>query len=673
MRSTLRDTAWIRQAFLLPEHAIDDKFDTVRRLYTTADLSFTDTTLGGNFAINALPQFTRYADIKRKGLYNQGKGKGRFYHEAIEENYQLVHFRMGLPKFNSLTRFLGDFYNVEASSLARTGRSTGLFFEMGRAAGTVISLPLQPFLLGAKMIRFLIDKPASRFYYLKPAMPLYWNAVTTMVNGVAVNLGVIPRVFSDSQQSVNDKVEGISDFPGTDIQKYHKLLPDIYRADGGIDIYAVANRAQRLANAFNDALEKEVQNSTSQADLRARMRKMASWQPGKTDIGSGSLQEYLNKYLGGDDKNADGYYDKTAAAAQTSEGDRRDESYLNRALDFFQAERRMGSDFVTFRVDHTGSQSESFSNSTKEVGLASTMNSTSASARDTRFNFADGNIDTAGFSQAIVGAAKDFMGGVTQSLEIQGIAALAGSAFVDIPLMWNSSSADLNRTSFNIPLRSPYGHDLSRMQNLLIPMCMLIAMAVPLSTGKQSYTSPFILEMFNQGRSQVRLGMVDSLSFNRGVGDVGWTKDGKFLGVDVTISVVDLSSVLHMPINASFNATKAAVAAIGAGAGGAIASIGNALGGDYNVDNASNNGAAAASAVMPSTYDDDNTYTDYLAVLGSLPLEAQVNQFRKLRLRMTRQMADWNAWRSPAHLANWAMGGFTGDVIKALSTATDRP
>lgn len=666
MRSPISDTSWIRQSFMLPTGGINE-YDAIRRIHTTADFKYTDTTIGGNFALNALPQFTRFADIKRLNEYKGSKGQGRFYSEAIDDHAQLIHIRLGLPKFNSLTRFFGDFYSVEASTLARTGRTPSVFFELGRAAGGVVTAGLQIFLLGAKFIRFFIDKPASRYYYLKPAMPLYWNAVSSIVNGIAVNMGVIPRIGGVEHTKFNEGVE----WSTADIQLIRKQLPDIVREDGGIDIYAVSNRAQRLANAFNDALEKELAKSTSRNNMQSRLRRMytvAKWEAIKTSVDkearASSQKTYLDNYL----STPDGEFDRSVSPGAT-ENDNREQSWIEKMAEFYHAERKMGADFVSFRVDHTGSATESFSNSTKPAGIADTINSTSASARDARFNIADGNIDDGVLGSAFGGAMnaiKDFIMGGAQTLSIHGIAALAGSAFVDIPDTWDSSTADVGRSTFTIPLRAPYAHNYSRLQNLVIPMAALLATCLPLSAGKQAYTAPFILELFNQGRTQVRLGMVESMTFTRGVGETGWLPDGRFMGVDVTLTIIDLSKVVHMPLNPGFGIGRAATMAVAEKVLGAATSIGG--------DSATGEriGQAAAAALMSSTYDDDNKYSDYLAVLGSLPMDAQINTFRKLKLRLTQQAAEFKAWTSPAHGMNWFMGTLPGSVIKAFSLATAR-
>lgn len=666
MAKKARDSEWIRQCFLLPEHAYADVATAARRIYTTADQKFTDTTLGGNWALNALPQFTRHADQKRKGIYSGSMGMGLFYSEIIDDNAQLIHVRLGMPKFNSLYRFFSNFYSAQAGSLARTGRAGGAFFQLGKVVGTVVSLPLWPLSFAGSAIRFFADRPATTYYSLSPKMPLYWNAFATMVNGVAVNLGVIPRVWTDQQASLFDPD---TRFRSDDVARFHKLLPGVIRRDGGFDIYAVANRAQRLANAYYEAMENETNKVGNPEQLTAAMRRMATTNVAALDPGKNSLEDYLKEYL----DSPEGFKDENnPVSGEFMDVDKRERSYLESISDFFMGEARMGSDFVTWRVDHTGVQTESFNSSVKEAGITGTINSMSGEARSKRFNFADGNIDSAGITQWAADAARQFMTGIAVKFDMQGIAALAGNAFVDIPQVWDTSSADVNRSTFTIPLRSPYGHDYSRMVNLLIPMCGLLCMALPISTGAQSWSSPFILELFNKGRTRIRTGIVDSISVQRGVGDVGWTPDGKFLGVDVTLSIIDLSQVVHMPINASLDPLEQAWKVAAAGVGSGVATVANALGADLNVQAVGTGTGAAAASILRSSYTEDNLLSDMMTVWGSLPMEAQVNSLRKLRLNLTRQMADAEQWKSPAHLVNWAMGGISGDLLKAISLRTNR-
>ena len=77
-------------------------------------------------------------------------------------------------------------------------------------------------------------------------------------------------------------------------------------------------------------------------------------------------------------------------------------------------------------------------------------------------------------------------------------------------------------------------------------------------------------------------------------------------------------------------------------------------------------------AFSKSVYEEDNSYTDYMGVLGSLSWQDMVYVSNKWRLNMTRQMRTFESWRSPAHAANWFGGTLPGRVINAISLGTDR-
>lgn len=659
----LTDDQWIRQAFMLPKWAVTQQ-DEMRRVLTSASYKFTDTTLGGSFAINAPPQFTRYADIKVPSRFAPSKGMGRYYSEAIDDTGQFVHMRFGVPQFNSLTNFFFNFYNPKASMIARTGRSTQAFYTVGKALGFVVTLPLQPLIWMGSVVNFLTKKPVSKFYYLKPAMPLYWGAVNVIANQIAVNMGIIPRVMSADEQHLKGNAEEAP--TQSDIEQYHKLLPNIFRQDGGVDIYAVATRAQRLAHRNRENM-KNIADSASGRDailsLRDRMLEFNT-EPVSGDPGSRGFPLYTEEYTSLTEYTAPGSDDsedqeKTGDAFET----------MASFADFSIAELEDGAQFVTFRVDDPGPTTESFSSTVGESELAGKINGISSQARTARFSFADGNIGdgpVAEFMEGAIGAVKGVATGFLDSVNMSGIMALSGNAFADIPKVWESSEANLPSSTYTIELRSPYGNKMSRYINLMIPLSMLLAAALPISTGKQSFTSPFLCEMYAKGRNQIRLGMIESLSITRGTGNVGWTKDGEPLGIDVTFTVVDMSTVMHMPISPQFGAIGAAAMTAGSALGESI----GAIAGNREAGAAVGEGVAAA--MSKSTFDDDNAFTDYMAVLGSLSLADQIYPMNKLKLNLTRRMSAWEQWKSPAYQANWAMGTLPGRVISAMSHVSER-
>ena len=659
----LKDAHWVRQSFLVKKDQLSD-VDFQNRTFTTASLKFTDTAPGGNFSVNPLPQFTRFADIRSQGRFTRNRtsgktaGMGRYYSEAIDDNQQVIHMRFGVPQFNSLTTFFTGFYNSSAGQLARTGRTTDLFYAIGRVAGFVVSVaawPILAFQLLGVGARFFGSAPSSKFYYLKPTMPLYWGAVNTIVNHIAVNRGIVPRMFSSDDVS-KERGNEMYTFGADDLKRLAQMMPDIFNEGGGVDVYALANRAQRLAEKHHQRMQKELgdANNLSQSDLSSKLHGLM--QEDIRDDGS-NYRAYLQKWLDTGAAAPSGGGSTTGVESRPEEPSAVS-SYASKMYDFFVAEMQDGAAFASFRVDATGQISESFSNSVTESDIANKINSTSSQSRSSSFSFANGNIGgTGGLVEGVMGAAADFLKGATDQLGISGLAALAGSAFVDIPKHWQSSQASLPRANYSIKLVSPYGNPISQLLNIHIPLAMLLAGALPLSTGKQSYTSPFILELYDRGRCQTRLGMIDSLSITRGTGNMGFSNEGQVMAIDVTFSVVDMSSVLHMPLSEGVSMLRT----LTAGAAGFIA--GGVVGG------------AAGAAVANGIFDDDTVFTDYMAVLSGLNLADQIYPLRKLKLNMTRTMAEWKSYFSVSHFMAVAADSSLltgGHVLQALFRDTSR-
>lgn len=654
------DSDWIRRSFLVKKDELDPTSDDFqRRFYTSLVYDYTDTKPGGSLCINPPPARTRHADIRVKSAVTGKFGKGRFYKEALDDNAQIIHMRFGVEQHNSLTTFFTGFYSSSASQIARTGRASNEFFYgLGKVAGFVVQLAswklLAVHFLGAA-INFLAKTPHSKFYYSKPAMPLYWNAVTTMVNHLAVNRGVVPRVFGNASQVLDPDYKGAAAGP-----IMHDIMPSIFNAKGSIDVYALANRAKRLERQrmvmLKDKLDKAKQMGIT--DLQQAVREILN-SPLPSPNNEPNLEDYLQRWFSVSQpksENKEGGSSSESLEDTFGSGTDKKEGYLAELIKFGNAEEDDGSMFASFRVNATGPIQNSFSNSVGESNISSKINGIASDARSKRFDFGDGNL-IGGAVGAAFGAVKDavvsFGTGLLDSVQLSGLASLAGNAFVDIPKYWQSSTANLPTMQYTINLVSPYHNPISQILNIDIPLCMLLAGVLPKSTGAQSYTGPFLVELYDRGRCQTRLGMIDSLSITRGVGNVGFNQEGKALGVDVTFSVVDMSSVLHMPISENFSFTEAAAQAIG-----------SAVAGDA--------GQAAAVVLTGGAFTQDTVFSDYMAVLSGMALNDQIYGFNNLKLNLTRKMADFETWKSPSHMASFFGDTLPGRMLSALYRGTDK-
>lgn len=625
-QSYILDETWAKQAFLIGDANLGADYggDLVNRYWSSANTKFTDTTLGGNIGINARPQFTQYSDIPVKGvgtgctdvnIQNTGGnyGMGRYYSEAIDDNAQTVYLRFGVPQFSSLLTFFNRAFDVNQTTLARTGRGLSAWYRIGQVAGTIAVISAFPAIsstiIAGKVLSAFFTKPTSKFYTLKPTMHTYWSAVNMLTNTLGVNMGILPRFMMDDV--ANQEVNNPYKIDNTLLGQLHNMLPDVIDGENGFDVFAIANRAQRLAN--KKFMEEYNNLNVSTADNYAGIVKK-SYQEKVTPPGNIlSFRNFIDKYLmfgyyqsdGTDQSNTrielDPKLDPTTDQTTTKNKD----SFLN----YFDAEFRHGSQFAIFKVDHTGSVSESFSNSVVESDISNKFNSMSSSSREMRFSLGEGNLlgDTVG---AVVSSAGDVVSGALDGMSLGvfgAIKGLLGSGYVDIPKHWQSSNASLPRSTYSMQLISPYNNPISRMQNIFIPIAMLLAGTLPLSTGKQSYTSPFICQLFDRGRCQIQLGIIDSLSITRGTCNLPFTNRGAVLAIDVSFSVMDLSSVLHMPI-----------------------STGSLFGAD-------------------TTLDEDNILMDYLAVLAGQDIYSQIYQIPKAKLALAKKITQLEKLVSPAY------------------------
>ena len=651
------DKTWAKTAFMVSDQDLADSTDIKNRYWSSASAKFTDGRLGCNIGINPRPQWTRYSDIRVKGRFKNREnvsvsnvsgnyGMGRAYSEGIDDPAQKIFLRFGVPQYNSLSTFLLRAFDREQTILARTGRAPTAFYTLGKVVGTAITAVAFPLLTVTvavgKAVSWLMGRETSKFFTLKPTMHLYWSTVNLLVNNHAVNTGIFKKILDEEDKQRLGKPYKLDEEQMNDLSR---LMPDVFNGNGYFDIYALANKAQRMANELFMTDFKMLDNGTS-TDFEGYLKRDNSGTGAHTtyisDIKSQpTLAAFFNELLMFGDyytapdgaevkQDIDPRVDPDAAdGKQRTEG-----GYIDSFKKYADAEWRDGSQFAVFRVDHTGSVSESFGNSVAESDLAQKLNGISSQAREARFSFADGNLiggaigDVAG---ALTNLGMGALDGVT--LGFAGLVpGLGGSGYIDIPKHWQSSSATLPRGSYTIQLISPYNNPISRMINIWIPFYMLLAGALPRSTGKQSYTSPFYCQIYDRGRLQSRLAMVESINITRGTSNLQFDTQGQVLALDVSLNIVDLSTIMHMPM-----------------------SSGKLLETDI-------------------TMDEDNIAADYLNVLAGMDIYSQIYPFPKAQLKMTKKLlAAKQKATSPAYhvslFKNSVENGFINDITLGASGA----
>lgn len=667
-------SSWVRSAFLLPPDSFDASVDKFRKL-PSGLFKFGDTTLGGNKAINPLPQFTGFADLNEEryvddpttkySFLGATSGMGRDYSERFDDTQVIMHMRFGIPTHNSATRFFGNFYDPTAAQLANKGRSNQIARSIGRIIGTVATFRILPYILIAQTLRFLADMPSTKFYYLKPAMHIYNDARSSILNSLMSNMGNVAGMAN------SERTEGYSEqeaFGDDDKAAYRKLLPDIYNSNGSIDIYNVTTRYQRLANKRHELLQKSLDESkTADEAIQAVSRVYKeTGHPNDPVITEGrDMETYISDWFSLDaykpvsqketeDPNSSEEYAEKAQtnianqpAEKASDLYGEDEGWWSKFATSLEAESNDGGQFVSFRIDKPGSTSFSANSTVKESAMASTLNNMSSGSKDLRFNLSDGQLIGGPLGDAI-GAITSSIGalitGAAESVGVSGLAALMGNALVDIPKYWEETITNAPKLSAKMECRAWSSDSVTRLQNLFIPVISVMAGAIPRSTGYQSYTGPFICEYYCKGRAQSRLGIIDSFTMTLGTGNIGYTKDSEPLGIDIEFTLLDLTSITHMPLTAGFNPLDTLI----------------------------------PGQISKYLLSDENQFTDLMAIMGSLDLVDQIYTTKRLKKNFHKTMLDFQQWRSPAKWASsasnagWLFGASPGRWLAALSDPSDR-
>lgn len=689
------NSSWIRRAFQPYQGDTAARLRINRyRQFSEGSLSYADTAPGGNASINPKAQFTIGADPNVDQIVPSSFGTGRYYHELIDANAERVHFQFGVPAFNSLTTFLRSFYDPEQAAAANSGNIGRLFYTVGRVVGFVVFWPITATLGFVRLLHrasaSALKQPFSRYYYVKPAMPLYWSSANVIANGIAVNMGLVQGAeaneneagWDSSRQNFSLSREGgANDFSQLDREALASILPSVYQSNGGIDIRRIASRYQVLNNAhhqvlsdiYTDAANRNLNDEDVANRIRAAVAQLRGGARSRgSDIAStSSFEDYIELYrntnvgqgiglendptfvssssdqstvapegstAAADDAVDDNAFTAARSAVQNQVSANEQENPLENPLfehlsgydQFLKAELAGGSSFISYIVNYEQTTSESFTNGTRSSAVADKMNERSAQSRSALFDLSGGNIGAgmvANTIEGIVGGIGSLISGALDTVGLSGLGALGGSAYVDIPDFWENAQASLPTSTYTIELRAPYGHPVSILQNIVIPLSTLLAGALPRSTGRNSYTSPYILKMWHKGRSQSQLNIITEMTINRGVGNVGWTKDGLARAVDVTFTVQNLSKMIHAPIT-------------------------NELGfGDL---------------FGTTMFDEENNFTDYLAILGGLGVVEQYYNNPRWRLRRARSALRRSQFFSRENLTTRLVNNFPGSILTEL-------
>lgn len=680
------DRDWLKTTFIIGDEEylegdIYSEFLKKNRYFSSADFKFTSTAPGLSIACNPKPQFTRYCDIRsmgkvnaRKSLYlddliysvgtttNQNSlGLGRYYSEAIDDNEQRIYFRFGLPKYTPLLIWLRKSFDIDKVILQNRGFFTSTVIQTAGLISKLFAVAAAPLLsLGMFILGVIVDN--SRFFHIGNGnMYLYWATVENILNQMVSRRTMLPQLFPDFTLKYDGIMNKEITISKQFIDELSSYIPDIIDPETGrISVFAIALRAQVAYHEMKmeDINAPDSENPSYNFTGFRESGDTVHTTPFRDKEGNipfiNRIFGYAYDFLMTNEKDAKEKENNTTSLISMDpsfldpEGniieinnnpDDPNGTFEQKLLDnaiknkskfenykkYLLAELGEGAAFAVFNVDSTGSVGESFSNSTTTNPLEVTFNSLSSKVR----NITDfmSSVTSAPVIGDAIKLAGDTVATVLSNASlgiVNPLLALAYGTQISFPKIWESSSASLPRASYKFKLISPYGNAYSQLFNIYLPLSMILAGSLPRSTGASTYTHPFFCQLFDRGRVNIQLGIIENVSITRGTSNLAFSRSGKPNAIDISIDVANMDEIITVDVNST----------------GVLGKLSEALNLNFNIN--------------------DNPFSSYVNTITGVDVYTQIYRIPQIRLKLAEKYMTLKAIVNPDPAA---FAAFTVDKV----------
>ena len=213
------------------------------------------------------------------------------------------------------------------------------------------------------------------------------------------------------------------------------------------------------------------------------------------------------------------------------------------------------SSFVEFFIDTDFGANESINNSSAESSISGIFKTGSDVMKEFAFITNSGGIEQGAEFQEWSGNAlktlsdKMSSGGSISSffkrfLDVSGNI-IKGENII-VPKIYTGSEFSRGQTPINVTLKAIYGDRFSYFMDVMVPLFHLLCLALPKQTSANSYGAPFLVKYLCPGVANCNLGLVTSLTVDKGNAGVGWTVDGFPNEIKVSMTIEDLYSDMAM-------------------------------------------------------------------------------------------------------------------------------
>ena len=502
-----------------------------------------DSSLGGNDAINPLPQFSVDDDISHPHYQPFAKssvGMGQVYSENYDDTQQILYMGFGIPVYSNVGNFWSTAVDKDMAGFVNKG--SGMTAEkignlLGSAPIRLISIATIPYKFIGAMLNSLEQVPITKYYAFSSQMPMYFRFVNTILVMLATNMNIMG---SNEDFSSGSKVSDTSSLElinaGTKQTDDITSMPNVFK-DYGLDMARIMLKRY----AYENGSLGSNQNRNTDDALFANS--------GANDVNGVAGEESDTQSTNSDPNNTNS---ETPAAPDDSKvSDTR--YWTSHWFDGFSAAYKNaiydGHLFIGFRIDKGMGASESFSNATGESKIAQAANEKFQEGRDAQFATMNGKFGGSGIGSTLSGIYSGISGvlsGIASSWKLDPLAAvLSGAAKIDIPEVWMGSNYSRS-ASFSITCLSPYGDLESIFMSEYVPLACILAGALPRGTGLSSHSAPFICQAYCRGIFSSPLCMIESLEITRGADQFGFTASRLPLKISMHVTLKDLTPTMYM-------------------------------------------------------------------------------------------------------------------------------
>ena len=616
------DRDWVISRMLTPNGDLNPTVAR-NRFYNNAMKKIVDTSVGGHIALNPRPQFCRYADMREKGRlqsrgdvspYNEtpGLGMGEFYSRAFDDNAQLLYLQFGVAEFTSFVSWLKRAVSRAEVIIARKGYLPASY-KIGRVIGALGAIAFFGFgrFLVFNAIRYgaglIAGNETNEYYRMRPEMAQYWGKCNVILNQIAIEKGFTPYSM---EKSPNKKI-GATLKPDKDLMGYlAEAMPEIISKEGRIDMYAIANRSQILANqvmkeeyekygrldgsiddvlgymskkykkeegpSFKDWFEKLILGAGDKSDKKKESAKPLGTSANSTGIGvidnitdtvsgvtdsisgigsavtdvTSSISDISGDNNTSKDKNEDPHNIPDSNGKYVAKDDEKDSTYLNRVWKYFKSTAHGGGGYVALQVDLIKESTVTFSNEVGNIPLEYKLNQIGGAAIDARFSLSDGNI-FGNMIKSVTDTIGETLAGAAEEMTFglsNIVYALLGGGYTHMGKMWKNSSVTFPQYTFRIDLTLPFNEPVARILYQDTVISALLSAILPTKTGEATYTSPLLASGFLKGHLNSTKGMITSLSIKRGGGNIGWDGNRQALSTILEFTYTDFKEHMAAPV-----------------------------------------------------------------------------------------------------------------------------